>query len=195
MAFILLSVFFFLISVIEPSGVWAQACSVAGGTPPSCNLDVLCYNSSERKFYCCISMHDAAEMGCSDIIGDVSGGYTAETCQGINDFFKTLPDTDPRAGVTLTYVAIFRGCMDLNQFLNQAIMWAVMLSGVMALVRLAFGSYQYVSSSGDPTELEEARGVIIYAVVGLLIVAVAYLIMKLGSEFAPEEWKVWFGVG
>ncbi len=51
--------------------------------------------------------------------------------------------------------------------------------GVLGLVAVAFiviGGVQYMTSSGDTTKLQKAKNTILYAVIGLIIAALAFAI-------------------
>lgn len=70
------------------------------------------------------------------------------------------------------------------------------LSGSIALVLLAIGGIQYMTSGGDKIAVEQARGRITAAVVGLLIVLGAWLIITVVGKFLgfsvldlPEAFK------
>ncbi|MBU0708253.1 hypothetical protein KJ596_00700 [Patescibacteria group bacterium] len=139
-------------------------------------------------FACCNLLSD---VDCSYVIGDVREGFTAGECADLSAFLKKIPGFENQS---LSYIAIFKQCLNLGGLFNQVTVWAVVIGGALAFVRLGIGAWQYAASTGDPTKLEEARGVIVFAVVGLLIIGLTYLMLKLGSELFPESWRVWFGV-
>lgn len=61
------------------------------------------------------------------------------------------------------------------------------IAGAVALILLIAGGIQYMSSGGDKIAVEQARGRITAAVVGLLIVFGAYLIVNvIGGAIAAD---------
>ena len=52
------------------------------------------------------------------------------------------------------------------------------IAGVIALILLVMGGIQYMSSGGDKIAVEQARGRITSAIVGLVIVFGAYLVIN-----------------
>lgn len=52
-----------------------------------------------------------------------------------------------------------------------------------ALIYLFTGAFHWITSAGDKANLEHARGKIIHAIVGLIIVASAWAVMTLVANF------------
>ena len=50
--------------------------------------------------------------------------------------------------------------------------------GVIAVISIIIGGLKFITSHGDPANLNAARNTIIYAVVGLVIVALAQIIVR-----------------
>ncbi len=53
----------------------------------------------------------------------------------------------------------------------------------IAFIYLVTGAFHWITSSGDKANLEHARGKIINAIVGLIIVAAAWSVMVLVAQF------------
>ena len=49
--------------------------------------------------------------------------------------------------------------------------------GVVAVIMIMIGGFRYVTSSGNPEAAKGARNTIVYAVIGLVVVAVAQVIV------------------
>jgi len=67
-----------------------------------------------------------------------------------------------------------------------AVLWLVIQSlllfaGVVALFFIIHSGLKFVLSSGDPKRVEDARETFVYAIVGLVIVLLAFLILNLVS--------------
>ena len=118
------------------------------------------------------------------------GSCTGEICQRISENRST-----EESRVTLSYVAILKRCVNVSDFFNAALSWAVLLGGLGTLFRFGVGAWQYAMSSGDPTKLENARATLTYAVLGLLLLSIAFVILQLGSSFIPGEWEWDFWLG
>lgn len=50
--------------------------------------------------------------------------------------------------------------------------------GIVAVVMIIIGGFKYVTSSGDSSNITAAKNTILYAIVGLVIVAIAQVIVK-----------------
>lgn len=55
---------------------------------------------------------------------------------------------------------------------------ALLLVGVLALAFLVYGGFRYVTSRGDSEEVEAAKRIIIYAVIGLVVIGVAAAVVQ-----------------
>ncbi len=51
--------------------------------------------------------------------------------------------------------------------------YALILVGVLALAYLVYGGFRYITSRGDSDEVEAAKGIIINAVVGIVVIGIA----------------------
>lgn len=64
----------------------------------------------------------------------------------------------------------------------QNIIFALLLfAGIVAIFIIIQSGAKFVLSSGDPKKVEEARNGLIYALLGLLLIAAAYLLVNLVS--------------
>lgn len=59
---------------------------------------------------------------------------------------------------------------------------AIVLSGLVAVFMIILGGYKYLSSQGDPGKLDSAKKTLIWAIVGLFIIAFSYYILSLVSN-------------
>jgi len=57
------------------------------------------------------------------------------------------------------------------------------LSGVALFIMFLVGGFGFLFSSGDPKKLEQARGTLSNAVMGLVIIVAAFLILRIISVF------------
>ena len=59
----------------------------------------------------------------------------------------------------------------------------LIIAAIAAFLFLILGGLQWITSGGDKSGMEQARNKITHAIVGLIIVAAAYAIMLLVSNF------------
>lgn len=52
------------------------------------------------------------------------------------------------------------------------------LIGIIAVVMIIFGGFKYITSGGDSAKLTSAKDTILYAIIGLIIVALAQVIVR-----------------
>jgi cytochrome bd-type quinol oxidase subunit 2 len=55
----------------------------------------------------------------------------------------------------------------------------VALAGVVLFIMFVVSGFSFLFSAGDPKKLEQARGTLTNAIVGLVVIVAAYLILKL----------------
>lgn len=52
------------------------------------------------------------------------------------------------------------------------------VSGLIAVIFIVIGGFQYMTSTGDATKIQKAKNTILYAVIGLVICALAFAIVN-----------------
>ena len=68
------------------------------------------------------------------------------------------------------------------------------LSGVALFVMLVIGGYNFLLSGGDQKKLETARSTITTAILGLVIMVIAYLIIKTIANFTGVQSVTQFNI-
>lgn len=74
-----------------------------------------------------------------------------------------------------------------NELVTGLIQWVVGISGVVAAIFLVLGGVSYMTSSGDTTKLQKAKNTILYAIIGLVVVALAEIITAFVSNIIRES--------
>jgi hypothetical protein len=99
---------------------------------------------------------------CNDQSTNTNGtnGYTAGTNVGSSAFCKDQSTKDPIFGT-----------------LNDAINIVTAIAGFVAVVLIVVSGFQMITSGGNPDKLATARNTIIYASIGLVIIALARIII------------------
>lgn len=59
----------------------------------------------------------------------------------------------------------------------------VSIAGIALFVMLLVGGFKFLFSAGDQKQLEEARGTITNAIMGLVVIVTAYLILRTIATF------------
>lgn len=80
-------------------------------------------------------------------------------------------------------------CVTANDLVKNLIDWVIGIAGVVSAVFLVYGGIQYVTSSGDPSKLKRAKDTILYALIGLAIVALATVITAFVSNTIRDASK------
>jgi len=83
---------------------------------------------------------------------------------------------------------------NIGDIVSSLILYLFPLAGILMLLYLLFGGYKYMLSRGDPKALADARDTITTAVVGFIIVFVAFWIVQIvGVVLGIEQITVIFG--
>lgn len=68
---------------------------------------------------------------------------------------------------------------DLETIFGNVVKSALGFAGIVLFVLLLTGGFKYITSGGDPKALEGAQKTITYAVAGLILILVSFLILVL----------------
>lgn len=100
---------------------------------------------------------------CSGILGCIGEGTNA---------------TDPNASGDATD--------NVNRIITTVINLFSLIVGVVSVIMIIVGGFKYITSGGDSGKVTSAKDTILYAVVGLIVVAFAQLIVKFVLEKAVD---------
>lgn len=67
-------------------------------------------------------------------------------------------------------------CANVDDMVIGAINWVVAVAGTVALIFVFIGGISYMTSAGDPAKIKKAKDTILYSIIGLIIVALAFTI-------------------
>ncbi len=76
---------------------------------------------------------------------------------------------------------------DLEVVFDNVIKGALALAGVILFVLLLTGGMKYITSGGDPKATEGAQKTITYAIGGLIVILLSYLILVLITEITGVD--------
>lgn len=66
----------------------------------------------------------------------------------------------------------------INKIITQAINIFSVVVGIIAVIMIIVGGFKYITSGGDSGNISSAKNTIIYAVIGLVIVALAQFLVQ-----------------
>jgi hypothetical protein len=64
---------------------------------------------------------------------------------------------------------------------------ALGFAGVAVFIMFLIGGFKYLTSGGDPKGVEEAQKTLTYAIGGLILIALSYLILVFLSQFTGVD--------
>jgi uncharacterized membrane protein len=66
----------------------------------------------------------------------------------------------------------------LNKFITRIVNLFSVIVGIVAVVMIIVGGFRYVISGGDSANVTDAKNTILYAIVGLIIVAISQFLVR-----------------
>lgn len=78
------------------------------------------------------------------------------------------------------------GCIDGGDMVVNLIQWVVGIGGAVAAIFIVVGGFGYITANGDPGKLQKAKTTILYALIGLVIVALAEVLTAFISNLVRE---------
>lgn len=76
---------------------------------------------------------------------------------------------------------------DINDLIATVINIFSVVVGVVAVIMIIIGGLKYITSSGDSNNVTSAKNTILYAIIGLVVVALAQFIVKFVLERATSS--------
>lgn len=67
---------------------------------------------------------------------------------------------------------------NLTGIIANVIKVALGLVGVLALAYIVYGGFLYISAAGDAKQIDKAKTVIIYAVIGIIVIGISYALVQ-----------------
>lgn len=76
--------------------------------------------------------------------------------------------------------------IDPGSMITSTIQWVIGIAGVVSAIFIVYGGISYTMSAGDPSKVKKAKDMILYALIGLTIVALAEIITAFVSNMIRE---------
>jgi len=67
----------------------------------------------------------------------------------------------------------------LGDVINELIPYIFALAGIILLFLIIWGGFELLTSGGDPKKVESARGKLTHAIVGFIIIFIAYWLVQI----------------
>jgi hypothetical protein len=99
----------------------------------------------------------------------VSAQSKAELCRGASLGFDANKNTDCNEGGP-------QGSID--KLIANIVNILSVIVGIVAVVMIIIGGFRYITSGGDSGSVSSAKNTVLYAIVGLIIVALAQVIVR-----------------
>lgn len=96
----------------------------------------------------------------------------------------TLPITLTLLFVTTPVFAQSADVSKVQTFLQSVIQTLVTIAGLVAVIFLVWGGFQYITSTGNPNHMDSAKRTIMYSAIGLAIVLGAYILTGIIAQLA-----------
>ena len=94
-------------------------------------------------------------------------------CSGANNLAVTTNPANDACKDTAT-----GGVSSVNKLITQIVNILSVIVGVVAVIMIIFGGFKYITSGGKQESVTAAKNTILYALIGLIIVALAQIIVK-----------------
>ena len=103
----------------------------------------------------------------ASIAGSLCAGSKIATGEGTDSISSDTCAKDPSGGTGGVY-----------KLATQVVNIFSVIVGIIAVIMIIFGGFKYITSGGDSGNVSGAKNTLIYAIVGLIIVALAQFIVK-----------------
>lgn len=90
-----------------------------------------------------------------------------------NSFFGGLDDVQQ--------VAIdnkLSGKSSAKEILQNIVKWLLTLVGTIATISLLYGGYLYITSQGEEDQAKQAKHIILYSVIGIIVIGISAIIVN-----------------
>ena len=75
----------------------------------------------------------------------------------------------------------------LEQVFSNVVEVALALAGIVLFIMLLSGGFKYITAGGDPKGVEGAKKTLTYAIGGMVLLAMAFLILRFIQEFTGVD--------
>ncbi len=65
-----------------------------------------------------------------------------------------------------------------KEILQTIVKWLLSLVATIAVISLVYGGFKYITSQGDENQAQQAKNIILYSVIGLIIIGLSAIIVN-----------------
>jgi len=149
---------------------------------PDCSSDVSCGGTNCRQE--CIKDDNCASGTCENFFRVQDGSCSCYCRYGVKD--SNLPG--PVAGTPLskcdpnTEICNPIGSDDFEDLINGIIRWLTIFATPILVLMVVYAGFLYTTSAGSTTQTDRAKNVIKHAVIGFIIITLAYVIKAIVGD-------------
>lgn len=70
------------------------------------------------------------------------------------------------------------GAKSSKEILQTIVKWLLSLIGTIAVISLLYGGYLYISSQGEEGQVEKAKNIMLYSVIGIIIIGLSAVVVN-----------------
>lgn len=89
-------------------------------------------------------------------------------------------------GFNISQDCVSAKCVDPGTMFLNAVDWTIRIAGTVSAIFVVYGGIAFMTSSGDPQKTAKAKNIILYALIGLVIVALSMTITAFVSNTIRE---------
>ncbi len=73
-----------------------------------------------------------------------------------------------------------------KEILQTIVKWLLTLTGTIATISLVYGGFLYITSQGEESKAEQAKNIILYSVIGIIIIGISAIIINVVINIATK---------
>lgn len=78
------------------------------------------------------------------------------------------------------------GGKSAKEILQSITKWLLSLIGTLAVISLLYGGYLYVTSQGEEDKAEQAKNIILYSVIGIIVIGISAIVVNVVINIATQ---------
>ena len=111
------------------------------------------------------------------VFADQSGIISTPACNAVkNTNNPSQPDSGTLPGCTPNSKSAAKGLEQPGGLAAQIVDILLFAAGTVSLIFVLIGGFQYITSSGDSSRIKGAKDTLLYAIIGLVVTALAFAI-------------------
>lgn len=71
-----------------------------------------------------------------------------------------------------------------KEILQTIVKWLLSFTGIIATISLLYGGFLYITSQGEENKAEQAKNIILYSVIGIIIIGISAIVVNVVINIA-----------